>query len=247
MNGRAWTDADLELLRQLYPDTKGAEIAERLGRKLFSVYQKAAKLGLSKSEAFKASPAACRLRRGDCPGKAFQFQKGHVPGNKGVKGWQAGGRSHETRFKKGNHPQTWQPIGSERINADGYRDRKVSDTGYPPRDWKGIHRIIWEEANGPIPKGHIVVFRDRDRTHIELANLEMITIGENMRRNSFHNRYPKEIGLAIQARGALQRQINKRTRHEKQDRGSSQSPVRDDRSAQGSGQTDGSGPRARRR
>lgn len=38
-----------------------------------------------------------------------------------------------------------------------------------------------------------------------------------MRRNSYHTRYPKEIGLVIQLKGALQRQINKRERDAKQD------------------------------
>ncbi|EMM6737362.1 HNH endonuclease, partial [Pseudomonas aeruginosa] len=42
-----------------------------------------------------------------------------------------------TRFKKGQKPHTWLPVGSTRISADGYLQRKISDTGYPPRDWKG--------------------------------------------------------------------------------------------------------------
>jgi hypothetical protein len=42
-------------------------------------------LGLEKTEAYRASPAACRLRRvgSEHPGRATQYPKGHVPANKG--------------------------------------------------------------------------------------------------------------------------------------------------------------------
>ncbi len=58
----------------------------------------------------------------------------------------------ETMFKKGQVGTRFMPIGSERINADGYLDRKVSATGYPPRDWVAVHRLLWIEHHGPIPK-----------------------------------------------------------------------------------------------
>jgi hypothetical protein len=45
---------------------------------------------------------------------------------------------------------------------------------------------------------------------ITLGRLELISRAENMRRNSYHTRYPKEVAQLIQLRGALNRQINKR-------------------------------------
>lgn len=55
-------------------------------------------------------------------------------------------------------------------------------------------------------------------SEITIDRIELVTLEENMRRNSYHNRYPKEIGLAIQARGALVRKINRRKQaNEKQD------------------------------
>lgn len=42
---------------------------------------------------------------------------------------------------------------------------------------------------------------------ITLDRVECISLAENMRRNSYHN-YPKEIALAIQLRGVLNRKIN---------------------------------------
>ena len=36
------------------------------------------------------------------------------------------------------------------------------------------HRHVWEQANGKIPEGHIIIFRDNDRTNISLDNLMII-------------------------------------------------------------------------
>lgn len=127
-----------------------------------------------------------------------------------MKGLQMGGE--KTQFKKGNRPHTWVPVGSERITKDGIRQRKVSDTGHGPRDWRSVHSIVWEQHHGPIPAGHLVVFKDRDRTNIVIENLELITRGENARRNSIHN-LPPEIKGAIYAVTALKRGIKREQKH----------------------------------
>lgn len=175
---------------------------------------------MSKSAAFLASAASGRLTPNDSRGLSGRFQPGQKTWNKGAH-FVAGGRSNLTRFKKGGRPHTWRPLGTERITDDGTLQRKVSDTGYPPRDWKAVHALVWEAANGPIPRGHIVIFKAGRRTtepdKITLEALELVSRPELMRRNSYHNRYPKEIGLAIQLRGTLMRLINKRERDAKQD------------------------------
>ncbi|ENP1359238.1 HNH endonuclease [Pseudomonas aeruginosa] len=120
-----------------------------------------------------------------------------------------------TRFKKGQKPHTWLPVGSTRISADGYLQRKISDTGYPPRDWKGIHILLWEEHFGPIPTGHCVCFKDNNKQNVVIDNLELITRAERMRRNSIH-RYPPELKSAIRVISKLKRTIQE-VEHEKQD------------------------------
>lgn len=211
---RPWTRSELRILRRQYPHRQTKLIAAALDRSVLATYQRAQIMGLHKSAAFLASPAAGRLD--GIRGTAHRFAKGHTTWNKGTN-WTAGGRSPDTRFRPGNKPHTWRPIGSERVTDDGIRQRKISDTGYPPADWKGIHTLMWEAENGPVPRGHIVVFKDHNRERLVLENFELVTRGELMRRNSYHTRYPKEIGLVIQLKGALQRQINKRERSEKQD------------------------------
>lgn len=221
VNGRAWTEAELQVLQQSYADTRTEDLAHKIGRDVGSVYRKAAQLGLRKSDVYLASPAARRLRRGGNVGAAFRFPKGHVPANKGLRrpGW-AAGRMRETQFKPGSKPQTWVSIGTEVRDPDGYLKRKVRDDaprGFSRRNWKFVHVLMWEEHRGPVPSGHAVVFRNGDKTDIRIENLELVRRSDLMRRNSYHNRYPKEIGLAIQLRGALVRQINMRNRREKQD------------------------------
>lgn len=211
---KLWSEEDIAWLVALYPDIRTDMVAEALGRRITQCYQMAATLGLRKSTAFLSSPDACRLRRRPGEqhvGAQYWFPRGHAPWNKGTH-FTAGGRSAETRFKKGNRPQTWKSIGSLRTSKEGYLQRKITDTGYPPRDWVSLHVLLWREHHGPVPAGHKLRFRNGDKTDIRLDNLELVTDAENMRRNSYHTNYPPEIRQAIQLRGALIRKINKRSK-----------------------------------
>lgn len=196
---------------RMYANTPTEGIAAQLGRTPRAVYMRADLHGLKKSPEYLASPAA---RRWDGKrGGATRFKSGHDSWNAGKKGWQAGGRSAETRFRPGQMPTNHKPVGYERVTAEGYRERKIAE----PKTFRAVHVLLWEEHLGPTPKGCAIIFKNRDKTDIRIDNLALVTRSELMRRNSYHNRYPKEIGLVIQLRGALQRQINKRARNEKQD------------------------------
>lgn len=203
-----WTSADKRLLRRLYPDKPTAAIARRLQLPVERVYATANRLGLKKSAAFLASPAAHRLD--GVIGKASRFQKGHVPANKGLRrpGW-GPGRMKETQFKKGSISKRWDPeiycIGALRISSDGYLNIKVR---HGLRGWDFLNRHVWETERGPIPRGLVIrpINGDQDDTRIE--NLRLMTRKALMRENTIHN-LPKPIAHAIQLRGALNRQINR--------------------------------------
>lgn len=107
----------------------------------------------------------CRFNKGWEP---TQFKKGHLPANKGRKGIDGWG---PTQFKKGHRPFNYKPVGTERINGDGYVDIKIAD----PNKWRAKHLLIWEEANGPVPKGHAVLFGDGNRSNIDLNNLILVS------------------------------------------------------------------------
>jgi hypothetical protein len=90
-----------------------------------------------------------------------RFRPGHVPANKG--------KTHPGR--QGNY----KPVGSERI-GNGYITVKVSarkNQGH--KNWKHKHNIIWEQAYGKIPRGHVVIFADGDRSNLALENLMLVS------------------------------------------------------------------------
>lgn len=190
-----WTAQKREWLRELYPDKPNTFLAEFFGCSYTAIKNQAVKLGLKKSQAYLDSKPGC-------------FAKGAEPWNKG-KNWHSGGRSRETQFRSGHNPHNWHPVGYERLTKDGIWERKVADTKVKRQDWRPIHVLQWETDNGPVPKGHIVIFKDGDRENFDPDNLECISRSENMRRNSVH-RLPKEVASLVQLVGALNRQINKR-------------------------------------
>lgn len=213
MKRHPWTAEQLDLLRARYADTPAATIALETGHTISSVYQRAAAFGLRKSAAYYASAAAGRLD--GVRGGATRFRPGHATWNKGAH-YNPGGRSVETRFKPGRKPEesrNYLPIGSLRINADGLLERKITDDQrlYPARRWAPVHRLVWESANGPVPPGHIVVFKGGRTTQINeitLDRVELITRAEHARRNHPRSRSP-ELARLVQLKGAITRQVNR--------------------------------------
>lgn len=107
-------------------------------------------------------------------GLTGQFKKGNVPVNKGSKGlYNVGG--NKTSFKKGQKAHNYKPVGSERIDRDGYVLIKVSDDGPWQKRWRHKHKILWEKANGPVPPGHKLLFADKNKQNIKLDNLILVT------------------------------------------------------------------------
>ncbi|MFN4360499.1 MAG: HNH endonuclease [Hylemonella sp.] len=193
-----WMASELQLLQEIYPDVPSQDVAALLARPLQSIYRMAKKLGVEKSEAFKASVYSGRVLRGkqDPRMVGSRFKKGLVPWNKGSH-FVAGGRSAETRFKKGrpaHEARNYKPIGSLRYEPkDGYLQRKVTDDPkvFPAQRWVGVHRLVWQEQVGPIPEGHMVRFKAGKFTvvleEITVDRLECISMAENLARNRWQN------------------------------------------------------------
>jgi len=98
----------------------------------------------------------------------LRFKKGNIPyskGKKGTKGWVS------TQFKKGNMPYNHLPVGSERINVDGYHVVKIAE----PNKWRFKHLLVWEEHKGKILKGYAVIFGDKNRDNLDIDNLILVT------------------------------------------------------------------------
>lgn len=214
---RTWSAQELATLRELYPHQRTSDIAALLGVELALVYRRAQVLGLRKTLAFQATDKSGRIFRGGTLGQQSQFRPGQVPWNAGTH-YQAGGRSAETRFKKGQMSgaaqRNYVPIGSLRVSKDGYLERKITDDPalYPARRWVAVHRLVWQAAHGPIPRGHVVTFRAGKRTALEAEitadRLECIHRGELARRNH-PNSYSPALAKLVQLKGAITRQVNR--------------------------------------
>lgn len=99
--------------------------------------------------------------------------EGKAPPNKGTKGlYNVGG--NRTSFRKGQPARNYKPVGSERIDRDGYTLIKVSDDGPWHKRWRHKHKVIWEEKHGPIPKGHVILFADQNKRNLDPDNLILI-------------------------------------------------------------------------
>jgi hypothetical protein len=69
------------------------------------------------------------------------------------------------------------------MKFEGYK--VYMDNDYPAIWFNGknyhIHRYVWEQANGPIPKGMVIHHKDFNRGNWNLSNLEMLTRAEHMK------------------------------------------------------------------
>ncbi|WP_289029584.1 HNH endonuclease signature motif containing protein [uncultured Algoriphagus sp.] len=211
---RDWTEEEDQYLRDHYADTMNKVIGERLGRSTIAVNHRGKKLGLDKSEKHISSLMSPEI------GKAHRFQKGHTSWNKGRK-IPLTKEMIKAQFPKGHIPKNTVSIGAitSRRNQNGIEHFwiKLGD-----KKWAQLKNHIWEQANGPIPSGYMVAFKDKNPKNCVIENLMLLTRQENMLRNTIHN-YPEEVKASIRLLSKLKRKINE---HEKQNDGPPEPSVR---------------------
>jgi hypothetical protein len=119
---------------------------------------------------------ALRKRRGWKTGRTGCFPKGNEPFNKG-KPHPTRGRAAETQFKKGRLPHNTKWLGHERVSKDGYVEISIAKTnphtGYNRR-YVLKHRYVWEQANGPLPKGTALKCLDGNKQNCDPSNWEAV-------------------------------------------------------------------------
>ena len=165
-NGIKWTEEEKEYLKSIVKGRHYKEIAELMNNKFereFNVY------------IIKNAISRYKLNTGF----NGQFKKGNIPFNKGQKGI-CGKGCEKTWFKKGQIPKNHKPVGSERKTKDGYIMVKVSE----PSKWRLKHVVVWEKVNGKIPKGHTLIFLDRNKENTSLDNLRLVSRSELLIINS---------------------------------------------------------------
>ena len=90
------------------------------------------------------------------------------------------------------------------MDKDGrnYAYIKIADC-----NWKLMHRVVWEQHNGPIPRGNIVRFKDGNTMNWDINNLEMISQHNNMELNTIQ-RFPEDVQELMKLISKLKRKLN---------------------------------------
>ena len=203
-----FTREEEELLTKEFKYRSTQEMANELGLTYEEIANKAKRMGLKKTHAYLQF---CGHRFTGMEGVKYRYKKGSIAHNKGKKmDPEVYEKVKSTFFKKGNIPHNTKYDGYERINKEGYREKRISKGKF-----KMVHRMVWEEQHGEIAKDMVVVFKDYDKLNCELDNLMLITHAENMIRNSI-TRYPSEIKELISLQSRITRLINKKENGKKQ-------------------------------
>lgn len=127
-----------------------------------------------------------------------KFKKGHMPTN---------------GYEKGHIPSVYVPVGSETVRC-GTIYVKVKDTMYASQteNWRPKSHLVWEAANGPVPEGHMIVFRDGDPMNLDLSNLELVTRGDNGVMNLRGYRFEGELFETGKLIAQVEQQTKKRSK-----------------------------------
>lgn len=117
-----------------------------------------------------------------CNGFDGRFVKGQPSHNKGVPmPKEIYEKAKTTMFQKGSVPHNHRPVGSERVNVDGYVEVKVQD----PKTWRMKQNLVWESVHGKIPKGCVVIFLDGNKLNTDIRNLKLIARSELLIMNRY--------------------------------------------------------------
>ncbi len=200
-----------EIIALIYADMHNHEIEEFLGIKHADLISRACIMGLKKSK--KIMREVAQRRAVNLSGE-HRFQPGLVPWNKGMRGFDPVlGRGLYCNGLGAPHAV---PIGTTRLRgatpqnpkAREYLEKKVAE----PSVWERVHRLVWEQANGPVPDEHIIVFKPGQYTNkeeeITLDRLECITRVELAHRNHPMSHSP-ELAALYQLKSAISRQVNR--------------------------------------
>lgn len=147
----------------------------------------------------------CRMKTyGLKTGNDGKFKKGYPSHNKGKKmPDEVYQKAKAGMFKKGQKPHNTDPVGTEKVFENGYTYIKIKDDLKVKSwsNWIAKHRMVWEEHNGPVKPGEIIIFLDGDSANCNIENLALTTRKEllTMNRNNLKSDDPEitKVGLNV--------------------------------------------------
>lgn len=208
-NIKIWTEEEIQILKDWYPDTSTSELAILLNATKRAVYHKAGLLGLRKTEAYLNAHGGRLMGQ---TGKENRFKKGHVPFNKNKKVTEYMDEAQiqrmlKTSYQKGHVPHNAKEgvgIISQRTDKGG-KPFLVIKLGMGEWEYLSVHN--YKKHIGPVPKGYCVCFKDGNTLNCEPENLMLLTRKENILRNSITN-LPPELRESIKMINKLNKTIN---------------------------------------
>ena len=144
-------------------------------------------------------------------GLTGHFSPEHGPSwNKGTKGLM---KPNKTSFKPGHKPANIKPIGSTRLDKDGYLKIKVAE----PSPWnqqathyKSMAVHLYEQHYGTVPADHLIIFKDSNPLNCTIENLEAVHQHEHLIRNQLQiNQQPEPVKPLLRTLAKLKHSIYK--------------------------------------
>lgn len=124
-----------------------------------------------------------------------EFKKGIQPWNAGLKGFHP---SPATSFKQGQKAYNKLSVGSVRIRSFTRDGKQVAFVKIAePNVWRERAKIVWESANGPIPKGMIIHHEDRNKLNDVLYNLSLETRSSHMKKHHVELDLSRRVALSM--------------------------------------------------
>jgi hypothetical protein len=165
-----WTSALDKYVREHYGTRTTTQMADDLGTTRSALKNRVHKLGIFLPEDVKNE------RRKSALGKIAHNAGEKMSADKY-------GKCSATFFKKGKLPHNTRHDGAISVRKDksgwAYKHIRIQKA-----KWVLLHRKVWEDANGAIPYGHIIGFKDGDSMNCDIDNLYCMSKADNMIRNS---------------------------------------------------------------
>ena len=189
----AFTEKELEIIRQLYPNTPNKVIATMMPHSFTSISKKAYMMGLKKTKEYikengrTIATAQWEYNKENGLDHKSNFKKGHVPWCKGQKLSTEHIAKLTGIFKKGQKPHNTLPIGSIR-NINNYNEIK-----YANHKWMAVARYNWEQVHGPVPYNMCVFKLDGDKYNDDIDNLCLVSRKDLAMLNRNHAKLSPEL------------------------------------------------------
>lgn len=108
-------------------------------------------------------------------GRSGHYKAGHKSWNSNTAGTGIC-KANSGSFQKGIIAINVRPVGSERVNVEGYIEIKTTEEG----KWEYKQRVVWIANFGPIPARANVCFKDGNKQNPDKGNLFLASNAEHM-------------------------------------------------------------------